>query len=184
MFLHKRRLFFVVMLFVLLIGIAGLPVYAQDGPKHTGQPYETVHVRDVDEAYPVADCGDYGVWADVHINENVIHRWRDENDTPLLTIINFNEDVTLSNTATGRSVDVILRFTGQFDIVADVTTLSGIRTAIVYPTGETEPANVGHLAISGISGGYGEVLSMSGRWDAVTDGIFDHASFACKLVAD
>jgi hypothetical protein len=168
---------------LLLVVVSILPVYAQ-GPLHTGAPDIHLHLRDVPFAGIPAYCDGYHVLATGVIDAEV-QRWLNEDGSYMFTRWNQREDITLTNSESGTSVDVRLVFKSECDFDANTTTMSGIRTAIVRPDGGLEEiSNVGHLVISGCSTFEGDVLSVAGRWATVTELVFDHRAWPCELVAD
>lgn len=169
---------------VLLLVVVGiLPVYAQK-PLHTGAPDIHLHLRDEPFAGIPAYCDGYHVQATGVTNAEV-QRWLNEDGSHIFTRWNLREDITLTNSESGTSVDVKLSFTAEYDYDANTTTISGIRSAIVRPDGGLEElSNVGHLVISGISLMEGDVLSVAGKWAAVSELVFDHRDWPCEVVAD
>ena len=191
MVLHNRRLLLVVMLVVLLVGIAGLPVYAQDGPKHTGPP-DGIDREKSDEPYDwaVVGCDGYDVQITVLREDNFWQFWLTEEfsiDPPYLFVIgHHNEDVRFTNLATGRSVDVRLRYHAEWDTTAATTTITGIRSAVVGPGGQEEKVrNIGRLLMAYTpNSNSGSVISVAGHWDAVKDGVYRQLDFVCQAFAD
>jgi hypothetical protein len=168
---------------LLLVVVSILPVYAQ-GPLHTGAPDEHLHLRDDPFAGIPAYCDGYHVQA-TGVTNAEIQRWLNEDGSYMFTRWNLREDITLTNSESGTSVDVKLSFTSEHDFDANTTTISGIRSAIVRPDGGLEKvSNVGHLVISGIGVFEGDVLSDAGKWAAVTELVFDHRAWPCEQVAD
>jgi hypothetical protein len=168
---------------LLIVVVSILPVYAQ-GPLHTGAPDEHLHLRDEPFAGIPAYCDGYHVQA-TGVTNAEIQRWLNEDGSYMFTRWNLREDVTLTNSESGTSVDVKLSFTVESDFDANTSTISGIRSAIVRPDGGLEElSNVGHLVISGISVMEGDVLSAAGQWAAVTELVFDHRAWPCEQVAD
>ncbi|MCB0116425.1 MAG: hypothetical protein KDD84_20145 [Caldilineaceae bacterium] len=171
---------FVVLLFV-LSGIT--PAYAQE-PTHTGPPDVHLHIRDEPYSGIPAYCDRYHVEAN-GIQDVEIQRWLNEDGSVIFSRLIYREQVTLTNSVTRNSVDVFLRFKAEFDYVANTTTMDGIRSAILKPNGGLEEVNnVGHLVVSGMSVFEGDVLSVAGRWEAVSDLVFDHRAWPCEQVAD
>ena len=168
---------------LLLVVVSILPVYAR-GPKHTGAPDIHLHDRDQPFAGIPAYCDGYHVQATGVANTEK-HIWLNEDGSYMFARWNLREEVTLTNSESGTSVDVRLRFTFACDYDANTTTISGIRSAIVRPDGGLEEiSNVGHLVIPGCGVFEGDVLSAAGKWAAVTELVFDHRAWPCEVVAD
>ena len=169
---------------LLLVAVGISPVYAQ-GPLHTGAPDIHLHLRDEPGGpWTVASCDGYDVVA-TWVANSERRVWLNEDGSDMFQLWNLREHVTLTNTDSGTSVGVEIRLMAEFDYDANTATISGIRSAIVRPDGGLEElSNVGHLVISGISLMEGDVLSVAGKWAAVTELVFDHRDWPCEVVAD
>ena len=114
----KLKLAFTVLL---LVVVSILPVYAR-GPLHTGAPDMHFHLRDQPWAGIPAYCDGYHVLATGVTNAEV-QRWLNEDGSYIFTRWNSREDVTLTNSESGTSVDVKIIFKIECDFDANTTTM-------------------------------------------------------------